>query len=70
MRIIPIVPLDTDNTTLPQFDEPTNERQRAVRNAFKHAWKNYKEFAWGHDHLKPISKGFGEWMECGVRFPC
>lgn len=59
------MPLDF-NLTIPHFGEPTNERQKAVREAFKHAWKNYKEFAWGHDHLKPISKGYSEWMECGL----
>lgn len=48
------------------FPEPSNQRQIAVRDAFKFAWKNYKEYAWGRDHLKPISKGFSEWMECGL----
>lgn len=31
-------------------------RQRLVRNAFLHAWKGYKKYAWGHDELKPVSK--------------
>lgn len=57
-KVAQVVSLDVDNFTIPQFGEPTNERQRAVRDAFKHAWKGYKEFAWGHDHLKPISKGW------------
>lgn len=26
---------------------PPNERQEAVRGAFKHAWAGYKKFAWG-----------------------
>ncbi|KAI6205433.1 hypothetical protein M3Y94_00791500 [Aphelenchoides besseyi] len=43
-----------------------NDRQRAVRNAFKHAWTGYKKYAWGHDHLKPISKSSSEWMGCGL----
>lgn len=32
-------------------------RQNAQRvvNAMKHAWKGYKQHAWGHDELKPIS---------------
>ena len=34
------------------FGGPQNERQRAVVNAFRHAWKGYKENAWGHDHLR------------------
>ncbi|XP_030853775.1 endoplasmic reticulum mannosyl-oligosaccharide 1,2-alpha-mannosidase-like [Strongylocentrotus purpuratus] len=39
-----------------------NERQRAVVDAFKHAWKGYKAHAWGHDELKPISKKWSEWF--------
>lgn len=34
--------------------------------AFKHAWKGYKEFAWGHDHLKPISEGYHDWFGLGL----
>lgn len=35
---------------------PENEKQTAVVNAFRHAWKGYKTYAWGRDQLKPISK--------------
>uniref|UniRef100_A0ABM5F5N8 alpha-1,2-Mannosidase n=1 Tax=Pogona vitticeps TaxID=103695 RepID=A0ABM5F5N8_9SAUR len=45
---------------------PLNERQVAVIEAFRHAWKGYKEFAWGHDELKPISKSFNEWFGLGL----
>uniref|UniRef100_A0AAY4C2Z8 alpha-1,2-Mannosidase n=1 Tax=Denticeps clupeoides TaxID=299321 RepID=A0AAY4C2Z8_9TELE len=38
----------------------------AVREAFRHAWKGYKEFAWGHDELKPVSKSYGEWFGLGL----
>ncbi|EDO26074.1 predicted protein, partial [Nematostella vectensis] len=33
---------------------------------FRHAWKGYKQFAWGHDELKPISKSFSEWFNIGL----
>lgn len=33
-----------------------NPRQTAVVNAIKHAWKGYKDFAWGKDELLPITK--------------
>uniref|UniRef100_A0A4W6EXX6 alpha-1,2-Mannosidase n=1 Tax=Lates calcarifer TaxID=8187 RepID=A0A4W6EXX6_LATCA len=29
-------------------------------------WKGYKDHAWGHDELKPISKSFGEWFGLGL----
>lgn len=41
-------------------------RMEAVRDAFRHAWKGYKDYAWGHDELKPISKSFGEWFSLGL----
>ncbi|EDO30560.1 predicted protein, partial [Nematostella vectensis] len=43
-----------------------NSRQKAVIEAFRHAWKGYKQFAWGHDELKPISKSFSEWFNIGL----
>uniref|UniRef100_A0A4W5QUF0 alpha-1,2-Mannosidase n=1 Tax=Hucho hucho TaxID=62062 RepID=A0A4W5QUF0_9TELE len=42
------------------------DRLEAVRDAFRHAWKGYKEFAWGHDELRPISKSYGEWFGLGL----
>ncbi|XP_064210545.1 mannosidase, alpha, class 1B, member 1b isoform X2 [Anguilla rostrata] len=42
------------------------KRQEAVKEAFRHAWKGYKDFAWGHDELKPITKSFGEWFNLGL----
>ena len=33
----------------------------AVRTEFLHAWNGYKKYAWGHDDLKPLSKGYHDW---------
>ncbi|KAI7795894.1 putative endoplasmic reticulum mannosyl-oligosaccharide 1 [Triplophysa rosa] len=61
--------------TQADFDEPTPlkpvsekpvDRAEAVREAFRHAWKGYKAFAWGHDELKPISKTHSEWFGLGL----
>uniref|UniRef100_A0A674N3G9 alpha-1,2-Mannosidase n=1 Tax=Takifugu rubripes TaxID=31033 RepID=A0A674N3G9_TAKRU len=41
-------------------------RQEAVRDAFRHAWKGYKAFAWGHDELQPLSKSYSEWFGLGL----
>lgn len=54
------------NWTLSICSDPTNERQKAVVNAFKHAWKGYKEFAWGHDNLKPMAKSYSDWFGVGL----
>jgi ER degradation enhancer, mannosidase alpha-like 2 len=32
-----------------------------VRQEFLHAWNGYKRYAWGHDELKPLSKGYRDW---------
>lgn len=32
----------------------------------RHAWNNYKQFAWGHDHLLPLSKSSEEWFHLGL----
>ncbi|ORY30039.1 glycosyl hydrolase family 47-domain-containing protein [Naematelia encephala] len=31
------------------------ERREAVRRGFAWAWQGYKEYAWGHDEVKPVS---------------
>ena len=43
-----------------------NERQKAVIDAFRHAWTGYRKFAWGHDELKPVSRSFSEWFGLGL----
>lgn len=52
--------------TSKDFKGPQNDRQRAVVAAFKHAWKGYKQFAWGHDNLRPISMGSSDWFGLGL----
>ncbi|CAH1155397.1 unnamed protein product [Phaedon cochleariae] len=49
-----------------KFSGPTTARQKSVVKAFKHAWKGYKRFAWGHDHLKPISETYHDWFGLGL----
>ena len=48
------------------FSGPQNDRQEAVVAAFTHAWDGYKRYAWGHDHLKPISKSGQNWFGLGL----
>lgn len=45
---------------------PTNERQKKVVDAFLHAWKGYKEHAWGKDELRPLSKQSTSWFNLGL----
>jgi len=48
------------------FPGPQNEQQVAIVEAFKHAWKAYKKYAWGHDELLPITKTYNEWFGIGL----
>lgn len=34
---------------------------KKVREEFLHAWNGYKQYAWGHDELKPLSKSYRDW---------
>lgn len=34
---------------------------RNVKAAFRHAWQGYREYAWGHDELKPLAKEGHDW---------
>ncbi|KAF4156625.1 hypothetical protein CNMCM6069_006523 [Aspergillus lentulus] len=34
------------------------DRQQQVRQAFLHAWKGYKKYAWLHDEVTPLSGGY------------
>eukprot|EP00039_Didymoeca_costata_P019683 m.338531 g.338531 ORF g.338531 m.338531 type:complete len:619 (-) comp18457_c0_seq1:83-1939(-) len=68
-EIVPPVNVANDGNGDPNglnFKGPANARQEAVVKAFKWAWKGYKEHAWGHDELKPISKGYSEWFKLGL----
>ncbi|XP_074525945.1 mannosidase, alpha, class 1B, member 1b [Halichoeres trimaculatus] len=67
----------TDGTNNNKEDLPTNQKNQsakelgasrleAVRDAFRHAWKGYKDFAWGHDELRPLSKSYSEWFGLGL----
>lgn len=46
--------------------EKQNERQKKVVKAFKHAWEGYRQYAWGHDELRPVSKTYSEWFGLGL----
>jgi glycosyl hydrolase family 47 len=34
-----------------------------VRAEFRHAWRGYEQYAWGHDELKPLSKTARDWYD-------
>jgi hypothetical protein len=42
-------------------DRSTGATAKQVRAEFLHAWNAYKLYAWGHDELKPLSRGYRDW---------
>ncbi len=49
----------------PQQEKEDTEGQLAaqVKSEFQRSWQAYKTYAWGHDVLLPISKGYSDWYE-------
>lgn len=50
-----------------EFEEETKEqkkdrlaKQNVIKEAFLHSWNGYKEKAWGHDEVRPVS---GKWKD-------
>jgi mannosidase alpha-like ER degradation enhancer 2 len=37
-----------------------------VRDDFLHAWNGYRQYAWGHDELKPLSKSYRDWYSSSL----
>jgi ER degradation enhancer, mannosidase alpha-like 2 len=38
----------------------------SVKQEFLHAWNGYKQFAWGHDALRPLSKAPRDWYKTSL----
>eukprot|EP01060_Flectonema_neradi_P030909 TRINITY_DN4577_c0_g1_i2.p1 TRINITY_DN4577_c0_g1~~TRINITY_DN4577_c0_g1_i2.p1 ORF type:complete len:750 (+),score=148.98 TRINITY_DN4577_c0_g1_i2:45-2294(+) len=71
---IPDRVVDTSNHrdtefSLPSCNGDASEKaacqREAVKEAFTYSWEAYKEHAWGHDELKPISKTYKDWGPTG-----
>lgn len=37
-----------------------------VRSEFLYSWNAYKQYAWGHDELKPLSQGYHDWHSASL----
>ncbi|MTI86768.1 MAG: glycoside hydrolase family 47 protein [Balneolaceae bacterium] len=45
----------------PPIEQEKQALADEVKAAFVHTWDGYKEYAWGHDDLKPISNSYSDW---------
>jgi mannosidase alpha-like ER degradation enhancer 2 len=44
-----------------QAQQANKKLAAEVKAEFLHAWTGYKNYAWGHDDLKPLSKTYHDW---------
>jgi len=47
--------------TVAWSDAEKAEMAERVRQEFLHSWNGYKQYAWGHDELRPLSKKYHDW---------
>jgi predicted alpha-1,2-mannosidase len=47
----------------PSMSDPVDRAAlaTAAREATRDAWEAYRRYAWGHDQLRPLSRGFRDW---------
>jgi ER degradation enhancer, mannosidase alpha-like 2 len=62
LGIRPLRPSDPSpgGTAKPSQTDPAATAKR-VQEEFLHAWNGYKQYAWGHDELRPLSKSYRDW---------
>ncbi|MBZ5522892.1 MAG: glycoside hydrolase family 47 protein [Acidobacteriia bacterium] len=59
MLLIGVMTAQT-SAPVPQANDASDMAAK-IRQEFLHAWNGYKQYAWGHDELKPLSKGYRDW---------
>ncbi len=42
-------------------DQQKADMAERVRQEFLHSWNGYTQYAWGHDELRPLTKGYRDW---------
>lgn len=43
--------------------KPSDDFAATVKKEFLRSWHDYEKIAWGHDDLKPLSKGYADWYK-------
>ena len=52
-------------TAVAQTRSPAQEAG-LIRAAFLHAWDGYVQYAWGHDQLRPLTRGYRDWYPASL----
>src|SRR5579863_1690250 len=58
---VPASILGTDRPRIENGKTDQSAMAERVRQEFLHAWAGYKQYAWGHDELRPLSKSYRDW---------
>ncbi|HEY7159706.1 MAG TPA: glycoside hydrolase family 47 protein [Acidobacteriota bacterium] len=61
MTKILIVLLCLASAAFAQTSTDKTQLANQVRQEFLHSWNGYKQYAWGHDALKPLTKSYRDW---------
>jgi mannosidase alpha-like ER degradation enhancer 2 len=59
LALLPTFALSQDKWT----DSAKQQMANQVRDEFLHAWNGYKQYAWGHDELRPLTKTSRDWYD-------
>ena len=57
----PAKPAPPPNEPAKWTDQQKADMAAKVRQEFLHAWDGYKQYAWGHDELRPLTKSYRDW---------
>jgi len=60
LLIVLLIGCQTPNQKEKQADKQMAEK---IKSEFLRSWNAYKTYAWGHDVLLPVSKGYMDWYE-------
>lgn len=63
----PTLPRSPANAAGVWSDQQKAAMAERVRQDFLHAWDGYKQYAWGHDEIKPLSKSYRDWYSTPTR---
>jgi ER degradation enhancer, mannosidase alpha-like 2 len=58
---VPATILATNGPRVRNSEKDQAVMAERVRQEFLHAWHGYKQYAWGHDELRPLSKTYYDW---------
>lgn len=59
--VAPTAAKPSQAATAPWTEQRKREMAERVRQEFLFAWRGYKQHAWGHDELRPLSKTARDW---------